>query len=134
MWVLNFLPNWIFHLVVIAGVLGLAASFILKFIPFVAQYKLPIQAGAILLLVVGIWFEGGISNNDAWLARVAEMEQKVAAAEAKAAQTNVKIVTKIVEREKIVKEKVDANVKIIEKVVAKDLDAECKLTDRKSVV
>lgn len=132
MWILNFLPDWIFHLIVTAGVLGLIASFILKFIPFVSQYRIPIQAGAIIALVVGIWFEGGISNNNAWLARVKEMEAKVAAAELKSAETNLKLTEQLNKKEKVLKEKNDALVKYVGLYITAKDDAACVIP--KSVV
>ena len=125
-WLLSLLPNWIFHLVVLAGVLALIAAQFFKFIPFVNQYATPIKIGAIVVLVVGIWFEGGISNNDAWLAKVKEMEVKVAEAEAKSAKENVKLVEKIVYKDKIIKEKNDTIIKYIDNEITK-YDAQCKI-------
>lgn len=118
-WLLSFLPNWIFHLVVLTGILGLLASFFFKFIPFVNQYSLPIKIVSIVVLVIGVWFEGGISNNDAWLAKVKEMEAKIAESEVKSAKENVKIVEKIVIKDKIIKEKADEVVKYIDKEIIK---------------
>jgi hypothetical protein len=34
MWILKFLPDWIFYAILLAGVAGLVASVVLKFIPF----------------------------------------------------------------------------------------------------
>lgn len=104
MWLLNFLPNWVVHICLIAGLLGLAASYILTFIPFVSLYKTPIQAAAIIVLVVSVFLEGAISNNDAWQLKVAEAEKRALVAEAKSAEQNVKIVTKFVEKTKAVEE------------------------------
>lgn len=99
MWILNFLPDWIFHLIVLAGLVGLVLStFLLKWIPLVTQYKLPVQLGSIAALVIGIWFEGGISNEHKWLERVKELEEKIAVAEAQSKQENVKIVEKVVKK------------------------------------
>ena len=125
-WLLSFLPNWIFHLLVLAGVLGLLAAQFFKFIPFVSQYATPIKIGSIIALVIGIWFEGGISNNDAWLAKVQEMEAKVAQSEAKSAQQNTKIVEKIVYKDKIIKEKGDEIIKYVDKEIVK-YDSQCKI-------
>ena len=91
MWLISFLPDWVFHLLLIAGLLGITASFILEFIPFIAQYKLPIQAGSVLANVIAVWFEGGISNEAKWQARVHELEAKVAEAEKQSAITNGQI-------------------------------------------
>ena len=127
MWLLTFLPDWIFHAVLLVGILGLVASFVLGFIPFVSAYKLPIQVGALILTVVGVWFEGGMSNDAAWKARVAEMEKKVAAAEVKSAEVNTVIVTKVLTKIQKVKETVYVNKEIIRDVVGKQIDTQCTL-------
>jgi hypothetical protein len=124
-WILSFLPNWIFHLIVLAGVLGLLASQFFRFIPFVSTYTMPIKVASIFALVVGIWFEGGISNNDAWLAKVKEMELKVAKAEAQSAEYNTKLTAKIAENNKIIKENTNANQKAISKYVTD----ECRMSN-----
>lgn len=120
MWLMNFLPNWIFHAILLAGVLGLIASLVLKFIPFINTYKLPVQVLSILLIVTGVWFEGAISNQAEWEARVAEMQVKVAEAEAKSAEANVQIVTKVVKKTKLVHERGDAIISYIDREVVKN--------------
>ena len=129
MWLLEFLPDWIFHAVLVLGVLSIAASFVLKFVPFVTTYRLPIQALGLILTVLGVWFEGAMSNETAWQSRVHEMEKKVAAAEVKSAQENVRIVTQVVTRIQKIKDTTNANTRYLEKQVAQDLDRECTLTN-----
>jgi hypothetical protein len=125
-WILSWLPDSVFHLILIVGVLALLASWVLKFIPFVSTYRLPIQVGGIILTVIGVWYEGGIAKDTEWKARVAELELKVAQAEVKSAQVNTKIVTKIVTKTQVIKEK-GANVtEYIDREVVK-YDAECKI-------
>ena len=46
MWILNWLPNWIFYGIFFAGLLGLLATYVMKFIPFVYVYRTPIQEDA----------------------------------------------------------------------------------------
>ena len=120
MWLMNFLPDWIFHAILLAGVLGLLASFVLKFIPVISTYKLPIQAAAILLIVVGVWFEGAMSNQAEWEARVAEMQVKIAEAEAKSQETNVQIITKTVKKLELVRTRGDDIINYVDREVVKD--------------
>ena len=120
MWLMNFLPDWIFHAILLAGVLGLLTSFVLKFIPVISTYKLPIQAAAILLIVVGVWFEGAMSNQAEWEARVAEMQVKVAEAEAKSQEENIKIVTKTVKKLELVRTRGDDIINYVDREVVKD--------------
>ena len=117
---MNFLPDWIFHAILLAGVLGLLASFVLKFIPFFSTYNLLIQVGAIVLIVFGVWFEGAMSNQAEWEAKVAEMQVKVAEAEAKSQEENVKIITKTVKQLELVRTRGQDIIKYVDREVVKD--------------
>lgn len=103
MFILSILPDWVFHAITLAGVIGLIAGFLLSFIPFIKQYKLIIQVVAILLLVSGIFMEGALLNEQTWKLRVAEVEKQIAEAEAKSAKENTKIVTKILTKKEYIK-------------------------------
>ena len=116
---LNFLPDWIFHFILLAGIGGLIASYLMKFIPFVYMYKTPIQLVSVVAIVGSTFMLGAAWNDQAWRDRVAEMEQKVAAAEVKSAEENVKIVTKIVKKTEIVRVKGEEIVKYIDKEIVK---------------
>lgn len=128
MWILEWLPDFVFHLIVIAGVLGLLAAQFFTFIPFVSQYTTPIRIVSAILLVVGIWFEGGISNEAKWQARVTELQLKVAEAEKQSAKQNTVIVEKIVTKTQIIKEKGDNVIKYIDRELVK-YDNQCVIPD-----
>lgn len=98
MWILKFLPDWIFYAILVAGLLGLLLTYVMKFIPFVYMYRTPIQVGSILAIVIGTYMAGAISNEEAWQARVKEMEDRVAAATVQSNEENVKIVEKLVKK------------------------------------
>ena len=129
MWMLSLIPDWIFHLILIVGILAIVAGKFLKFMPFVSQYNLPIQIAGVVLTVIGIWFNGSISADNRWKEKVAELEEKVRIAEIKSAETNTVIETVFVDRVKVVKEIQYRNVKNI-KNNANDLDANCVVTPR----
>ena len=76
MWILNWLPDFVFHLMLLIGVLAIVASFVLQFVPFVSQYKLPIQVAGIILTVIAVWYEGGIAKDREYRERIAAMELK----------------------------------------------------------
>ena len=135
MWLLHLLPDSLIlfftYCLIGAGVLGLVASWFITFIPFLNIYRKWIQIASILLLVAGIYWYGGYSNEMLWRARVAEMEAKVAAAEAKSKETNKEIETKIVERTRVIKEKGKTQIEYINRLVegktveiVKDMSAE----------
>jgi len=119
MWLLSLLPDWVYHLITIAGVLGLIAAWVLKFIPFVSTYRLPIQVGSVIAVLFGVWMEGGIVNEAKWQARVKELEEKVAVAEAQSKETNTKIVTKVITKTQIVRTRGQDIVKYVDREIVK---------------
>lgn len=104
MFLLSILPDFVFHLVVLVGVVGVVAANFLGFIPFVSTYKTPIQLAAIVALVVGAYFEGGMSVQAYWEGKVAEAEKKVLEKQVESAQVNTKIQYVYIEKTKIINE------------------------------
>ena len=119
MWILQWLPNWIFYGIFFAGLLGLLATYVMKFIPFVYMYRTPIQAVSVLAIAIGTYMSGAISNEETWRARVKEMEAKVEAAAVESAQENVKIVEKIVKKTEYITRRGQDIVKYIDKEIVK---------------
>ena len=119
MWILQWLPDWIFYLMFLMGLLGLIATYVMKFIPFVYVYRTPIQLVSVILVAFGTYMSGAISNEEVWKARVREMEAKVAAAEVQAAQENVKIVEKVVTKIQVIKERNNDIIQYVNKELVK---------------
>jgi len=121
MWILQWLPSWIFYAILAIGLIGFLVTYLLKFIPIpgLYMYKTPVQIVSMIMIVVGVYMSGSIANEEAWQARVKELEAKIASAEAEGAKETVKIVEKVVTRQKVVKEKGDEVIKYIEKEVVK---------------
>jgi len=119
MWILNWLPNWIFYAIFFAGLLGLLATYVMKFIPFVYVYRTPIQAISILAIVIGTYMSGAISNEEAWQAKVKEMEAKVAAAEIESQKQNVKVIEKVVKKTEYITRKGQDIIRYVDKEVVK---------------
>ena len=136
MWMLAFIPDallaWAINTVLIAGIIGFAASFffgyVVRWLPAIAPYHLLIQVVSIVLLVAGVYFKGGYSVEMAWRERVAELEAKIAISEQKSKEVNEKIVTVYKDRVKVVKE---TQVVVQEKIktVEVKIDSQCKITD-----
>lgn len=122
MWLLHWLPNWIFYAVLMTGVFGLVVSYFIRFlsfIPFLYVYKTPIQLGSIAAIAIGTFMSGAIYDNNAWEARVKEMQDKVAAAEVQSKEENVKIVTKVVNKTQVIKTRGQDIVKYVDREVVK---------------
>jgi hypothetical protein len=130
MWILTILPEAAIHIIFGLGVLGTIAGFVLGFIPFVKAYKLAIQVISLLVLVLGVYLEGGLADYKEWELKVKEMEAKVAQAETQSANKNVEIQEKIVETTKVVREKGRDIIKYIDKWNTKEVIKEVEGPER----
>lgn len=119
MWILKFLHDWIFYGIFLVGVIGFAATYLFKYIPipFIYMYRKPIQIGSVLAIIFGTFMSGAIYDNEAWEARVKEMEAKVAKAEQESKVANDKIndkvekvKEKIIQKQIVVKQYIDREV------------------------
>ena len=119
MWILSFLPDWIFHAIVIAGLVAVIVGTFLKSIPIINNYSLPIKVVGYFALVIGIFLEGGLNNEKIWQARVKEVEAKLAVAEEKSKEENVKIETKVITKTQVIKTRGKDIVKYIDREVVK---------------
>ena len=123
MWLLHFLPDsfilFIVYIVLIAGGILTALSYLIKWIPGIGAYKLPMRIGGIILLICGVYFYGGYSTEMIWRERVEEMEAKVAAAEQQSKKENTKIVTKLVTKTQIVRTRGEDIVKYVDREIVK---------------
>jgi len=128
MWILQWLPWWLFYVVLALGLVGLVITYLLKFIPLpiIHVYKTPLQIGSIILVVIGVYMLGSIANERAWQARIKELEVKLAQAEAEAAKQNIKIVEKVVVQQKIVRERGQNIVQYVDREVVK-YDTKCEI-------
>ena len=128
MWILKWMPFWIFYAAFFVGLLGFIATYLLRFVPIPAlfMYKTPIQIVSAIMMVVGVYMAGAISNEEAWLAKVKELEVKVAEAEAKSQQVNVQVVEKVVTKTQVVRERGKDIVQYVDREVVK-YDSKCEI-------
>jgi uncharacterized coiled-coil protein SlyX len=126
MWIVNFLPDFVFHLLLLAGLIGLGASFVLDSVPFVSTNAKAIQLASALALAIALFFEGAISDNASWQARVKELELKVAKAETQSAEANGKLSKQLAAKDKEIA-LAQAELKNRIKAGAAAMDAVCKI-------
>jgi hypothetical protein len=121
MWILKWLPDWIFYGLLLIGLFGYAITYLLRFIPIPAIYiyKTPIQIVSIALVVIGTFMSGAIHNEAQWIARVEEMKQKIVEVQQKSEKANTEIVTKVVTKTQVVKEKGDEIIKYVDREIVK---------------
>lgn len=104
-WILTFVPAFVFHLALIAGVIGLFVASFLGAFPIIKQYKLPIQLIALVLTIGAVFFQGALAYKHSVAVEVAELKLKLQKAETKSIETNTEIVEKIVTDTQIIREK-----------------------------
>ena len=128
MWILEWLPNWIFYGILLIGLLGFLITYLLKFIPIPAlyMYRAPIQIVSVIFIIIGVYMAGSIANNESWEAKVKEVQAKLAEAEAQGAKETIKIVEKIVVQEKIVRQRGQDIVQYVDREVVK-YDNKCEI-------
>jgi hypothetical protein len=124
MWLFSLLPDFVYHVLLIVGLLAFAGSYLLKMVPFFMQNAFMIRIASMMLIIFCVWVEGGMAVEAKWQARVAELELKVAKAEREAAEANGKIETVYVDRVQTVKEIQYVTVNRIAKDAAK-IDKTC---------
>ena len=122
------LPTWFWFLIAGTGAVLYFFSGFIQTIPF-AQARLTgvsIKYIGLALLLGGVYLMGGAGITALWQQEIKEVNDKIAAAEAKSKETNVAIQKEFVDRVKTVK---DTQILIQEKIVkdAAIIDAECKV-------
>ena len=119
MWILYLLPSWYTHAVPALGLALILVSMFLKVIPVISPYYIPLRLLGLVTLLFGIFFEGVKYSGKDLHDKIKELEAKVAAAEAKSAEVNTKIVEKIVTKQKIVKERGEDIIRYVDKEIIK---------------
>ena len=116
--IMSFIPDeWVrlaIHATVILGIAVYFGSGLIRFLTNrwlagLPQLMLGIKAIGALLLIVGIFFEGGYGVEMEWRTKAAELQLKIAKAEAESADANLKIIEITQKRQQ---EKISIKVKV----------------------
>jgi hypothetical protein len=124
MWILQFLPDWIFYVIFAIGVLGFLVTFLLKFIPLL--YRTPIQLVSVLLIAFGVYMFGAIANEQAWKDKVAKLEKEYAELQVKSEKVNTEVITKYITKREIIHQKGEEQIRYIDREIVKYNEV-CKL-------
>ena len=119
-WMLGLIPDWVWTTLLVGSVVGILSAWLLKRIPFVSQYRFPIQAVSVVSLLVSIWFVSANSTNAVWEAKIKDLEAKVKLAEEQSTEKNVEIQEKIVTKTKIITEKGKTQIEYVDRVITQD--------------
>ena len=92
------------------------------------EYQFPAELAGVIILCGGCYLLGGYGVEMAWRDKENKLKAEIAVAEAKSQQVNTVIQTKIVEKIKVVQQKVE----VVRTVIEKDRDAinaQCTVSD-----
>jgi flagellar biosynthesis component FlhA len=133
-WMLDLIPDAVlsgfYWAIIIAGITGILAGWLGKWIPFYGNYVKILQPVGIVLLVLGVWLRGGYDTEMTWRDKVAKLEEQVKVAEQKSQETNTVIQEKIVEKTKIVRERGQDIIKYVDKWNTKEIVKEVQGPER----
>jgi len=102
------------------------AGFVAHRIPGLWQFQLAFKIGGIVLLVLGVYFRGGLAVETEWRERVAQVEARLAVAEKASAEANNKISTRAQQRTAQVRERTQYIRQYVDREVVK-YDAQCAI-------
>jgi hypothetical protein len=122
-WILDLIPdavlNWVYWAIIVAGLTGVLAGWLGKWIPFYGNYVKVLRPIGIILLVLGVWLRGGYDTEMAWRDKVAKLEEQVKIAEQKSQETNTVVEQKVVEKTKVIKGKTEYITQYLDREVVK---------------
>ena len=123
MFILHYLPDsvilWFCNSLLLAGIALTVIAFFIRSIPLVNQYRIPAQVLGIALLIVGVYFRGGLAVEQTWRDRVAELEAQIMVAEAASRDANVKIETRVVKKTEYITRRGQDIVEYVDREVVK---------------
>jgi preprotein translocase subunit SecD len=129
-WVISLIPdavlNWIYILIILAGVTGVVAGWLGRWIPFYGNYAKFLKPLGVVLIALGLYLKGGYDTEMAWRDKVKEAEEKVAKAEEASTKLNEDLKAERGKKQKVRVEYYNT-VKTQIKEVEKQINADCKL-------
>lgn len=124
MLILKFIPDALFYLTFFAGLIAFLLVSTNSKIPNQQLFK----TSALIIIAASIFFMGAVQDNNAWLARVRELEQKVQQAEAQSKQVNTEVIEKVVYKTQVLRERGRETTKFIDREVVK-YDTTCVIPE-----
>ena len=122
-WMFGLIPDAVlsglYWAIIIAGITGVLAGWLGKWIPFYGNYVKILQPVGIVLLVLGVWLRGGYDNEMSWRNKVSKLEEQVKIAEQKSQETNTIIEEKVIEKTKFITGKTEYITQYVDREVIK---------------
>lgn len=129
MWIIETIPFWVVNIMILVSVSGILISFFLN-LPFVVQYKLPVQITSIVLLSCSIWLSGSKYSMDLKNEQFAELEAQLNIARGESQTVNEIIkyhfVDKPIEYQQV---KIKEVIKRVPEYITVEMDKECVIPE-----
>lgn len=109
MWILNFLPDIFFHIMLGASILIFLVSTLFNNVPFLGGYTKLIQIISIVCLVFAVWMEGGIAKDNEYKEKIKELQQKISKAEVDSEALNNKLFEEMLKHQQAIQQITSAN-------------------------
>jgi flagellar motor component MotA len=127
-WILTVVPAFLISLVLVIGLVGFFVATFVGKIPFVSQYRLPIQIVSLLLILTGVFLQGGMTYKKDMEIEVAHLMRKIAELQTTSQKTNVEIVEKIVKDTEVIRTRGKTVIEYVDREVIK-YNNKCELPD-----
>jgi hypothetical protein len=124
LWFFGFIPELIVHITLLLGLCGIILSY------FMQEYdprKQILKIVSVILFVIGVYFEGGLSVKKDYQKKEREWVSKIKTAENKSQEVITEVREIYVDKIKVVK---DVQVVVQEKIrdVSVNIDSKCQIT------
>jgi uncharacterized membrane protein len=114
-WILEIFPHWLWWLLLLTGLSGyLLASFVT-----LKSYNLLLKIVSGVVVALVIFIMGLLYANGVWQQAAKDLQQQVAAAEAKSQQVNTVVEERVVVKTQVVKQRAAATVEYVVREVVK---------------
>jgi hypothetical protein len=122
MWLLQFVPNWLFSLLFFLGIVGYLITKTVKVLPM----RQTAQVVAVATILFALYMSGAKMADDSWRKKTVDLEKKILELQAESSKTNTEIVTKVVTKQQVIKEKGQDIIRYIDREIVK-YDNTCPL-------
>ena len=119
---------WFCNILLLTGVVAVAAGFFAHRIPGLWQYQLAFKIAGTALLVLGVYFRGGVAVEQEWRERVAAVEARLALAEKASTEANARLEQKTQKQTAQVRERTQLIRQYVDREVVK-YDAGCAIPE-----
>jgi uncharacterized membrane protein len=121
-WILEIFPHWLWWLLLIAGVSG---YFLASFVPL-KSYNLLLKIISGVVVSVVIFIMGLLYANGVWQQAAKDLQQQVAAAEAKSQQVNTVVQERVVTKTQVVRQRGASTIEYVTREIVKH-DPNCAI-------